>query len=146
MFANEIQKYFDDHDFKYEKWLFIYRHCPCKYNESCVGCSYYSLDFPDECSHSEHPLNKIKEYYKMNNMRMKSLKKWDGKDKKGLYQYPLEEIEKWNMQIDYEGNIWYTDRSGNLSLWCSASRLSAHFQRILSQLPALLQLPANNKG
>ena len=65
---------------------------------------------------------------------MKTLKKWDGKSGGYTYKY-LDEIEKWNMQVDDNGTIWYINGNGELSVWCPANRLTGHL-RYLEQIAA----------
>ncbi len=65
------------------------------------------------------------------------MKRWNGKDETGSYQYPQNEIEKWNMQIDDDGTIYYTTQETipQLRVWCPADRLTHHL-RHLEQIAA----------
>ena len=55
-----------------------------------------------------------------------NLKQWDGKY--NHYQYDVEAVESWNMQIDDDGNIWYMTKENppKLEMWCSSDRLARH--------------------
>lgn len=66
------------------------------------------------------------------------MKQWNGKDASGKYQYPLEEIKFWNMQIDENGTIYFMNHDviPKLMIWCPASQLTSHLHHILVQIPA----------
>lgn len=51
------------------------------------------------------------------------MKKWDGK----LGEYTYIDAKKSNLMIDDKGNIYYNEGQ---NLWCSASRLKSHLQRL----------------
>ena len=64
--------------------------------------------------------------------------KWNGKDKHGNYQYPLSDIDFWDMQIDENGTIYYTthEKTPRQMIWSTASQLTAHLHKVLVQIPA----------
>ena len=68
---------------------------------------------------------------------LENLKKWDGRDASGYYQYPLRDVEFWSMQIDANGSIYYTthETPERLNVWCSGRELTGHL-RHLSQIAA----------
>ena len=63
---------------------------------------------------------------------MENLKPWDGHDKHGSYQYPLEDIAAWGMMIDDNGTVYYVahDGTSDLRVWCPASQLTTHLHRL----------------
>ena len=58
------------------------------------------------------------------------LKTWDGRH--GGYQYDLEQVADWNMQISDDGTVWYLthEEQPKLMIWCPASRLGTHLYRL----------------
>ena len=65
------------------------------------------------------------------------LKPWNGKDAHGQYQYSLEQISEWNMQIDEKGAIWYTtkEQPPRLNIWSPAFCLSSHLHHLSNTCP-----------
>lgn len=63
------------------------------------------------------------------------MEKWNGK--LGSYQYSLDEINKWNMQKDRSGTIWY-EKDDYWKIWCSGKKLASHL-RSLSNTTNLVQ-------
>lgn len=61
---------------------------------------------------------------------MKTLRPWDGKFEQ--YQYDIEQVKYWNMQISDDGSIWYytQEKIPQLSVWCPASRMRAHMRQL----------------
>ena len=61
------------------------------------------------------------------------MKKWDGSA--GGYRY---RVEKSNFEyfINTDGNIYYKTHSGELVIWCVASQLRLHLQRLRNRCGA----------
>ena len=68
---------------------------------------------------------------------MNKLKAWDGLDATGQYQYPIEQIKHWSMQIDAAGSIYYVPQGAGVEalIWCPAHKLTRRLHR-LEQLEA----------
>jgi len=66
------------------------------------------------------------------------MKKWNGKDSSGKYQYPEDQIDSWNMTIDENGTVYYMtkEEKPNKMIWCPAIQLTSHLHHILIQIPA----------
>ena len=64
--------------------------------------------------------------------RKQTVKKWDGKDKSGKYQYSQTQVSDWNMMEDEEGCILYMTHHvvPQLQIWCIPSRLTAHLRSL----------------
>ena len=60
------------------------------------------------------------------------MKKWNGKDVTGRYQFPADQIDYWDMTIDDDGNIIYITHEDppRQMIWCPASRLTRHLHRL----------------
>lgn len=61
---------------------------------------------------------------------MAETKRWDGKSY--YHDIPDEEIDRWNMRIDEEGNVLYTtqEETPREMTWCPASQLSRHMHHL----------------
>lgn len=77
-----------------------------------------------------------KEYFNPGRMTQ-----WDGTHPNGKsrYRYPVERSPFAPYYIDSDGSIFYTMSNGKLSIWCGASRINRHFQRLL-QLGVLVEV------
>ena len=63
---------------------------------------------------------------------MDNLRPWDGREPSGRYQYPVEDIDYWNMQIDNKGTVYYITKGepAKLMIWCPSNDLTRHLHRL----------------
>ena len=57
------------------------------------------------------------------------LKPWDGATSKSWIRYDTSRDPS-PLYCDPYGTIYYTDTNGTLQVWCPASRLAAHLQKL----------------
>ena len=60
------------------------------------------------------------------------MKRWNGSDASGRYQYPADQISAWTMTIDERGTVYYIPHDGKNEpqIWCPASILTRHMHRL----------------
>jgi hypothetical protein len=60
------------------------------------------------------------------------MKRWNGTDATGRYQYPQDDINDWNMTIDERGTVYYIPHDGTNEprVWCPAADLTRHLHRL----------------
>lgn len=58
--------------------------------------------------------------------------RWDGRDATDRYQYPVDDINAWNMTIDDNGTVYYIPHDGTSEplIWCPAADLTRHMHRL----------------
>ena len=60
------------------------------------------------------------------------MKRWDGREASGRYQYPMDQVEEWDMLQADNGTIYYAahDGSKEYKIWCPGADLTRHIHHL----------------